>query len=120
MHLGRGRFQLLEELQVVQHVETAAEGGEHDGVLLGLDLDVVHAHRRQVETQRLPQLAAIETEIRRRARPGEQQIGLVRVLPHALDVLALRQPGGDLRPVLAVVGGLVHVRVEVVPVISTR
>src|SRR6185437_2408173 len=36
------------------------------------------------------------------------------------NVLILRQPGGDRRPMLAVVGGLVHVRVKIIPVEPAR
>src|SRR5215472_5649585 len=114
------RAQLLEELQVVEHPEAASECGEDYGMLLGLNLNVAYADCGKIDGQRLPLLAAVETEVNRRASSGEEQIGVVGILAHALDVLVLRQAGGELGPMLAEVGGLVDVRMEIIPVEAAR
>src|SRR6185437_7143537 len=114
------RAQLFEELQIVEHPETASERGEDDCMLLGLDFDVAYADCGKVELERLPLLSAVEAEIDGRAGSREEQIWIVGIFANALDVLILRQAGGEFGPMLAVVGGFVDVWVKVIPIEAAR
>ncbi len=64
--------------------------------------------------------AAVEADVGRAARAGKEQARLARILTHDEDVLVGRQSAGHRRPMRAVVGRLVDVRMVVVPHVARR
>jgi hypothetical protein len=108
-HLFQGR-------DVVEYVESAAVGRDHEVVKSGLYDRPGHGCRGQPGLERRPVLAVVERVIRPVAGAGEQEPRAVGILGDALDIgqRVFRQVAIDPLPRLAEVGGLVDEGVAVV------
>ena len=95
--------------------------GQNQIVVARMNLDVEHRHARQVVLELLPVVAAVEGHEESVFSAREQQITIPGMLAHDMQRAAiLRQAVRDIGPMLAVVGGLEEVDVEVVGAMSVE
>ena len=100
---------------IVEHVEAAAVGGDHQFV--AVDRDVAHRGRGQAALQRLPVAAVVERDVKAALGPGEQQARPDRIFADDIDRVGPafgRQAIDDRRPVSAAVARSEDVRPLVV------
>ncbi len=106
--------QLFEQRQIVEHPKRATVSSRDHLALPRIDREIAHLDHRKVQCERLPVRAFVQAKIDGAARADEQQFGLVRVLPKIEHKFVVRQTGRDRCPVLAQIGCLEDVRLEIV------
>src|SRR5579862_1327518 len=74
--------ELLEQREVVHDPKGAAVSRRNELALARVDSEVAHLHAGQVQRQRRPLHAAVETDVHGTARAGEEQARLARILPY--------------------------------------
>src|SRR6185312_7027812 len=113
--------ELFQRGDVVGDPDRTAVGGDDQVAVAGMDEHIVHRDGGQVGHELLPTAGAVGGDEQAALGADEEQVGVARVLAHRLYLAHLRQVGGDIRPGLAVVGGLVEVgTVVVVAVVVER
>ena len=91
----------------------------NDLALPGVNANIAHLSDRQIDRERLPMSAGVQAEIDGAASTEKQQLGFIRIFPHVEDKFVLRQTVGDRCPMLAQIGSLENVRLEIVPHVAT-
>src|SRR5690349_13838975 len=93
--LQRLRVKVSERRQVVEDIEAAAEGGDHEIVLALLDHNVTNSDRRHTAFELRPMTAAVEREEQAELGAGKQELGIHRILGDREHRSILRKIGGD-------------------------
>ena len=113
----------LQRRVVVEHVDAAAEGRQHQVVLPLLDLQVLHRDRRQpghAGPRQVPRLAAPQRVVRAIFGAHEQQPRADVVLDDRVRHVPLGQVGPDADPARPPVAGHQHVRLEVAVLVAVE
>ncbi len=96
--LRRRRRELLQRRDVVGDPDAAPVRRDDQVVVARMDQDVVDARRRKVVHELLPLLAAVERDEQPELGADVEQVPVLRILAHDLDVAERRQVAGDARP----------------------
>ena len=98
---------------IVQHVDAAAEGADHQVVHLFLDSEVAHHDGGQADVELHPLLAADVAPVEAEFGAGEEQLRIHVIFGDGVHAAALGQVAGDVDPGLAVIGALDQIGFEV-------
>ena len=110
----RRRRQLLDRRRIVQDPD-ATRVRRHDQVVLAtMHQHLVHRNSRQVATEPKPVAAAGHADVQTRFGAGIQHLRISRILAQHLQVRAVRQVAGNVRPRRTTVGGAIYVRLVVI------
>lgn len=114
--LGDRRVPIPQRRHVVDNPERAARGGDRQAVAVRREIG--HRDGRELAAQRLPALAGVARDHEPLLGAEVEQVRALGVLAQDDQVGVRRQRAGERRPGLAVVGGLVEVRPNVVEAVG--
>ena len=98
---------------IIEDIDAAAKGADHQVVHLRLDSDVAHGDGWKATAHLLPALPAIDTNEHPVFGPHKEQGGLYVILADRVDRTACRKIAGDGAPRTATITGAKHVRLEI-------